>query len=99
MADPASKTGRNYVESTHYLQDGSYVRLKNISLSYMLSRKMIGFGDISLSVSAQNLVTITKYKGFDPEADTQGNTDIAAGIDLGAYPNPRAFTIGINANF
>lgn len=98
-ADPASKTGRNYVESTHYLQDGSYVRLKNISLSYLFSRKMTGFGDISLSVSAQNLFTITNYKGFDPEADTQGNTDIAAGIDLGAYPNPRAFTIGINANF
>lgn len=98
-ADPASKTGRNYVESTHYLQDGSYVRLKNISLSYMFPKKMTGFGDISFSVSAQNLFTITKYKGFDPEADTQGNTDIAAGIDLGAYPNPRAFTIGINANF
>jgi len=98
-ANPASKTGRSYVESTHYLQDGSYVRLKNISLSYLLSKKIIGFGDISLSVSAQNLFTITKYKGFDPEADTQGNTDIAAGIDLGAYPNPRSFTIGINANF
>ncbi|MFT4154219.1 SusC/RagA family TonB-linked outer membrane protein [Parafilimonas sp.] len=98
-ADPASKTGRSYVESTHYLQDGSYIRLKNISLSYLLSKKMIGFGDISLSLSAQNLFTITKYKGFDPEADTQGNTDIAAGIDLGAYPNPRSFTIGINANF
>lgn len=98
-ADPASKTGRSYVESTHYLQDGSYVRLKNISLAYMFPKKMTGFGDISLSVSAQNILTITKYKGFDPEADTQGNTDIAAGIDLGAYPNPRAFTIGINANF
>ena len=61
----------------HYLQDGSYVRLKNISLSYTFTRKMIGFGDIRLSVSAQNALTITKYKGFDPEADTMGNSDIS----------------------
>lgn len=98
-ADPASKTGRSYVESSHYLQDGSYVRLKNISLSYTLTRKAIGFGDIRLSISAQNAFTITKYKGFDPEADTMGNSDISQGIDMGAYPNPRTFTIGLNAKF
>ncbi|MBA4167675.1 MAG: SusC/RagA family TonB-linked outer membrane protein, partial [Chitinophagaceae bacterium] len=98
-ADPASKSGRSYVESTRYLQDGSYVRLKNVSLAYTFTGKTIGFGDIQLSVSAQNAFTITKYKGFDPEADTMGNKDISAGIDLGAYPNPRTFTIGLNAKF
>ncbi len=98
-ADPASKTGRSYIESTHYLQDGSYIRFKNISLSYTIGRNRIGFGDIQLSVSAQNILTITKYKGFDPEADTMGNSDIAAGIDLGAYPNPRTLTFGLNAKF
>lgn len=98
-ADPASKTGRSYIESTHYLQDGSYIRFKNISLSYNVGRKWIGFGDIQLSLSAQNIITITKYKGFDPEADTMGNSDISSGIDLGAYPNPRTITIGLNAKF
>ncbi len=98
-ADPASKTGRSYIESTHYLQSGSYVRLKNISLSYNLNRRWVKFADIRLTVSAQNAITLTKYKGFDPEADTMGNSDIAAGIDLGAYPNPRTFTIGLNARF
>lgn len=98
-ADPASKTGRSYIESTHYLQSGSYVRLKNISLSYNLNRRWVKFADIRLTVSAQNAITITNYKGFDPEADTMGNSDIAAGIDLGAYPNPRTFTIGLNARF
>jgi TonB-linked SusC/RagA family outer membrane protein len=98
-ADPASKTGRSYIESTHYLQDGSYIRFKNISLSYSVGRKWIGFGDIQLSVSAQNIITITKYKGFDPEADTMGNSDISSGIDLGAYPNSRTITIGLNAKF
>ena len=98
-ADPASKTGRSYVESTHYLQDGSYIRFKNVSLSYTVAKKWVGFGDIRLSVSAQNMITITKYKGFDPEADTAGNSDIQSGIDLGAYPNPRTLTIGLNAKF
>ncbi|MEO5594718.1 MAG: TonB-dependent receptor [Chitinophagaceae bacterium] len=98
-ADPASKTGRSYIESTHYLQNGSYVRLKNISLSYTIGKKLAGFGNIRLSLSAQNIITATKYKGFDPEADTMGNSDISSGIDLGAYPNPRTITIGLNAKF
>jgi hypothetical protein len=48
------------------------VRLKNISLSYTLPGKAIGFGDIRLSISAQNALTITKYKGFDPEGGHHG---------------------------
>jgi len=98
-ADPASKTGRSYVESTQYLQDGSYARLKNLSLAYTFNRKMTGFGDIRLSISGQNLFTVTNYKGFDPEADSMGNSDVSTGIDLGAFPNPRSITIGLNAHF
>lgn len=98
-ADPASKTGRSYVESTHYLQDGSYARLKNLSLSYTLPKSMLGFGDIRFSISGQNLITVTNYKGFDPEADSMGNSDLSSGIDLGAFPNPRTITIGLNAKF
>ena len=98
-ADPASKTNRSYIESSQFLQDGSYVRLKNINLSYLLSKKLIGFADLRISISGQNLITITKYKGYDPEADTMGNSDAAAGIDLGAYPNPKTYTIGLNAKF
>ena len=107
-ADPASTTGRSYIESTQYLQDGSYLRFKNISLSYTLPRKAIGFADIRFTVSVQNAITVTKYKGYDPEADTMGNRNIAdgagnsdasAGVDNGAYPNPHGFTIGLNAKF
>ncbi len=98
-ADPASSTNRSYVESTQFLQDASYVRLKNISLSYTLSKKMIGLSDVRLSLSGQNLLTITKYKGYDPESDSAGNRDLQSGIDKGAYPNPKTFTLGLNVKF
>jgi len=96
-ADPASKTNRSYVESTQYLQDGSYVRLKNVSLSYTLEKKATRFADIRFTLSAQNIYTITKYKGYDPEAtSTSATSDADAGIDLGAYPSPRTITFGVN---
>ncbi|MGN6601722.1 MAG: SusC/RagA family TonB-linked outer membrane protein [Ginsengibacter sp.] len=98
-ADPASKTNRSYIESSQFLQDGSFVRLKNINLAYTIKRKTLGIADVTLYVSGQNLITLTKYKGYDPEADSMGNNDSAAGIDLGAYPNPKAYTIGLKANF
>lgn len=99
-ADPSSKTGRNFTESTQYLQDGSYVRLKNISLSYNLPEETLGFKDVKLSVSAQNVFTITKYKGLDPEASsTPINSDASAGIDFGAYPSPKTFALSINVGF
>lgn len=97
-ADPASKTNRNYVESTQFLQNGSYIRVKNISLSYNLPGKLIhDAANIKFTVSAQNLFTITKYKGYDPEAtSTLASSDADAGIDLGAYPSPRTITFGLH---
>lgn len=96
-ADPASKTNRSYVESSQYLQDGSYLRLKNISLSYTLQKRTTRFADVRFTLSAQNLYTITKYKGYDPEAtSTSATSDADAGIDLGAYPSPRTVTFGVN---
>lgn len=98
-ADPASKTGRNFTESTQYLQDGSYCRLKNISLSYYLPKKIFNV-DASLSLSAQNVFTVTNYKGFDPEASsTPSGSDASAGIDFGAYPSPRTISAGLHIGF
>lgn len=99
-ADPASKTSRNYVESTLYLQDGSFIRLKNVSLSYDLKRAQTGFADIKLSISGQNLWTITDYKGYDPEVSSLATTrDSDSGIDFGAYPIARTLTFGANISF
>jgi len=99
-SDPGSDTYRNFTESTQYLQDGSYVRLKNLSLTYNVPKSILSSVDASLSLSAQNLLTITKYKGFDPEAtSTSVDSDASAGIDFGAYPSPRTITIGLHLGF
>ncbi|MBB2148068.1 SusC/RagA family TonB-linked outer membrane protein [Pedobacter gandavensis] len=98
-ASPTSKA-KQYIESTQFLQNAGYARVKNISLSYKLPKSMLKFGNAKLTVSGQNLFTITKYKGFDPEAtSTASNSDADAGIDLGAYPSPKTFTLMLNLNF
>ena len=94
--------GNNYqAVSTKWVEDASYVRLENISLSYNLSKKVTKFADIRLTLSCQNLFTITGYKGMDPVGTTfsNDNVDVDAGIDMGAYPTPRTFTFGVRMNF
>lgn len=104
FADPASKTNRNYIESTQFLQDGSYVRFKNVSISYTVPKEMLRLANVKLTASAQNLFTITKYKGYDPEVTstglaTTGTSDAYGGQDIGAYPSARSFTLALSATF
>ena len=83
-----------------WLENGSFVRLKLISLSYDLPKEWltkIGFTNAQVSVSGQNLITITKYTGLDPEFN---NTNIyERGYDFGAYPNLKMYTVGLNFGF
>ena len=79
--------------------DGSYIRLKNTSLSYTLPNRIFKYAKLKFNVSAQNWITFTKYKGFDPEASSTGSSDINNGIDLGAWPSPKTLTFGLNASF
>jgi len=98
-ANPGSKN-KSWVESTQFLQDGSYVRLKNVSLSYTVGKDLLKVLSAKVYVSAQNIATITKYKGFDPEATTTSTgSDVDAGIDLGAYPSPKTITVGVQLKF
>lgn len=93
-------TNKAWVESTQFLQDGSYARLKNLSLSYLIDKDILKTFSAKITVSAQNIFTVTKYKGFDPEAtSTAASSDTQAGIDLGAYPSPKTFTVGAQINF
>jgi TonB-linked SusC/RagA family outer membrane protein len=83
--------------SDYYLENGDYLRLKNVTLGYTLPKtllKQAGLGNtgIRLYLSAENLLTFTKYKGFDPEVGNHG-------IDGGAYPVSRSVTVGLNVNF
>lgn len=88
----------NYRVSDLYIRNGSYMRLKNIQLGYTLPKNLTSKAFISslrLYVAAENLLTLTGYKGFDPEI----SHDTSAGIDRGIYPQARTFTVGLNLNF
>ncbi|KPL11853.1 MAG: hypothetical protein AMS26_19395 [Bacteroides sp. SM23_62] len=101
-----SGSTNNKKPSTRFLFDGSYLRLKNISLGYTFSSNIIEkirAKRIKIYVSAQNLITFTKYPGLDPEMQTSDNAkldgDLAVGIDWGTYPSARVFNIGLNIGF
>lgn len=85
--------------SDRYVEDGSYLRIQNISLGYRLPSKLISKAKISTArvyFSIQNLHTFTKYSGYDPEVGVFNNNIRLTNVDAGHYPNPRTFTVGVN---
>ncbi|WP_158800147.1 TonB-dependent receptor [Pedobacter sp. L105] len=103
--DPSS-SANNVRPSTRFLESGSYVRLKNAQLGYTFSPKLLSrlkLASVRVYVSGQNLLTITKYTGLDPEIYTSSNAQAdgvrAVGIDWGTYPSARTYTLGVNVNF
>lgn len=99
-----SAKANNARVSTRFLEDGSYLRLKNLQIGYSIpTEKMKGIDRFRIYLAATNLFTITKYSGFDPEmtvsANSESEGDRANGIDWGTYPLCRTFTFGINLTF
>lgn len=92
----------NVRNSSRFVEDGSYVRLKAITLTYNFNPKWFGKSGITgLSVYAtgQNLLTLTNYSGFDPEVNAFGLSATELGVDYGTYPQARTLTFGFNAEF
>lgn len=95
--------------SSRFVEDGSYIRLKNIAFGYNLPADVlnkIGVGNVRLSISAQNLLTITDYSGLDPEVnyfgssgDNNTSANTVQGFDFGNYPTVRSFTFSLNVKF
>jgi len=99
----------NKYPSSRFLEDGSYVRLKNLQLGYTIPEKIVSrlhIKSLRVYITGQNLWTLTNYTGLDPEMhisdnvkrDTYGG-DVAAGIDWGTYPSARSYIFGVNLNF
>ncbi len=89
----------NYLTvSDWWVENGSYLRCKQLQIGYTFPQRMIKFGTLRVSASAQNLFTITKYSGWDPETAVTGSVT-ESGIDNVAYPNTRIFMFGVNLNF
>ncbi len=85
-----------------YVEDGSYVRLKNITLGYSLPSGLIdriGVTKIRAYVSGTNFITLTKYTGYDPEVSAYNSNDAMIGVDLSNYPTAKTITFGIDVTF
>lgn len=88
--------------STRYIEDGSYLRIQNLSIGYSLPEKIIrkvGLSQARVYFNIQNLYTFTKYSGFDPEIGAYNQSALLQNIDMGRYPTPRTYTLGVTLNF
>jgi TonB-linked SusC/RagA family outer membrane protein len=96
------KAGFNIQPSSYFVEDGSYLRLKDVSLSYNFRGSLLKKWNISRLqpyFTASNLLTWTKYKGMDPEVNQWGSNGHVQGIDWGTYPHSHAFVFGLNIEF
>jgi TonB-linked SusC/RagA family outer membrane protein len=98
---------KNNRVSDHYVEDGSYLRLRNVNLGYNLPKNFInnaGLTNAKIYISAQNLLTLTSYSGWNPEIgetkDNNGRSGVQSkGIDNGSYPITKSLTLGVNLQF
>ena len=93
-----------YATSSYYVQDGSFLKLKNFQIGYNLpTQKLFGenttFSRFRLYLGVTNLFTITKYEGLDPEVSATPSDYPALGVDFGVYPQARQYTFGLNLGF
>jgi hypothetical protein len=92
----------NTAMSDRYVEDGSFVRIQNITLGYKLPRTLINrvkMNNLRLFVTVQNLYTFTKYTGYDPEVGSYNNSIRLMSVDAGHYPNPRTYMGGVSVEF
>lgn len=96
------KAGFDMKNSTYFIEDGSYLRVKDITLSYDFSGKWmrkLHLTKLQPYFTVTNLLTWTKYSGMDPEVNQWGNSGAVQGIDWGTYPQTKTFTLGVNVVF
>ena len=102
---PTPKIGNTFDShpSTLFVENGSYLRGKNLRLDYNVPGQWLGrmgsLNSLQLYVSAQNFFTNTKYSGYDPEITEYAQSNLAQGFDFGTFPQPRQITFGFNAGF
>ncbi|GHV56135.1 SusC/RagA family TonB-linked outer membrane protein [Bacteroidia bacterium] len=103
LTSSSSSSNYNHVFSDRFIEDGSYLRIQNISIGYNLPKRIVqkaGMENVKIYANIQNLYTFTNYRGYDPEIGSSyegGNW--LMGIDNGRYPAPRIITFGLNLLF
>jgi TonB-linked SusC/RagA family outer membrane protein len=101
-AATSATIGLNNADNSRFLENGSYVRLKNVTLGYDLPSSLIskaGLRSVRVYVTGQNLLTFTEYSGMDPEVNVFNNTSTSQGTDFLTYPQSKMMLFGINVGF
>ena len=99
--DPIA-SAQNKRVSSRFIEDGSYLRVKNVTIGYTLDKNIMEktmFSSLRVYVSAQNLFTFTNYSGLDPEVNYRGDDNSVIGTDFFTYPQAQVFTLGVNLKF
>ncbi|HRB51277.1 MAG TPA: TonB-dependent receptor [Niabella sp.] len=102
----SSDPNGNARPSTRFIEDGSYLRLKNVTLGYTIPENALGslsnnvIKNFRIFLSAQNILTFTKYSGYDPEVGNRTpGSSLTNGIDFAVYPQPKAYQLGVQVGF
>ena len=102
MAASSASSTSNFRYSDKFVEDGTYLRIQNISLGYNLPQrwlKKIHIENLKLYANLQNVYTFTVYSGYDPEIGSYNQDALITGIDNARYPSPRIYTFGLNLSF
>nr|WP_319998517.1 TonB-dependent receptor [uncultured Draconibacterium sp.] len=90
---------RSLKASDRYVENGSYLRMKNLTFAYRLNNPITEIESVNLTIAVNNLFTITKYNWYDPDVNTFGSDVSRRGVDMDSYPSARTFNLGIQVNF
>lgn len=102
IAASSAASTSNFRFSDRFLEDGSYLRIQNVSLGYRFPAdwvQSVGLYNVKIYTNLQNLYTFTNYSGYDPEVGALNQNILLTGVDNGRYPSPRIYTLGLNVNF
>jgi len=95
---PSYTPNTNLQVNDQMVEDGTYIRLNNVTLSYQIPSFSV-FNSVQLNLTGTNLYTYTNYTGFNPHVNSRGTNTIIQNVDLGGYPTPQTYTLGITLNF
>jgi TonB-linked SusC/RagA family outer membrane protein len=98
----ANSAGGSRILSSFQVEDGAYLRVKNISLGYNLPKSVLtrlAISSAKIYVTAQNWLTFTNYTGYDPEVNRYGSSSLSQGLDYGGYPAAKTLLVGLNLKF
>ncbi|MEP7093322.1 MAG: SusC/RagA family protein, partial [Flavobacterium sp.] len=99
---PSKYDNINNAVSSRFIEDGSYLRIQNVTIGYSLPSDLISkikLSRLRLYATVQNLYTFTKYTGYDPEVGSYNQDALLSGVDNGRYPTPRQISLGLNVEF